>query len=114
MMHELWLCQSILEIIKKNIENKHGIRVKKVILEIGQLAAVQKDSLLFSFGIASQGTVAENAVLQIIDIPAEALCASCKKVVPLQHYYDACLECGTHSLTILRGEEFKVQSMVVE
>ncbi|KTD13696.1 hydrogenase nickel incorporation protein HypA [Legionella gratiana] len=113
-MHELWLCQSILEIIKKNAIKKECTLVKKVILEIGQLAAVEKDTLIFSFNIASKGTIAENAVLEIIDISAEAFCESCKKVVPLRQYYEGCLACGSHSLKILQGEELRVQSMVVE
>ncbi|MCE0723219.1 MULTISPECIES: hydrogenase maturation nickel metallochaperone HypA [Legionella] len=113
-MHELWLCQSILEIIKENTAKKGHAQVKKVILEIGQLAAVEKNALIFSFNIASKGTVAENAVLEIIDVPAEAFCESCKKVVPLRQYYEECAACGSHSLEILQGEELRVQSMVVE
>ena len=46
-MHELWLCKSILEIIQQNAIEKNGTRVKKIVLEIGQLAAVEKDFFNF-------------------------------------------------------------------
>lgn len=113
-MHELWLCQSILEIIKQNTVKKEQCRVKKIILDIGQLAQVDKEALLFSFQVASQGTIAQHAVLQINEIPAQALCEACKAIVPLKQYYDACLSCGSHSLKVVQGEELRVQSMVVE
>lgn len=112
-MHELWLCRGILDIIREKTVNKL-IRVKKITLEIGQLAAVEKEALLFSFSVASKGTVAEDAALQIIEIPAQARCESCKNIVFLQQYYDDCSICGGHSLTVIQGEELRVQSMVVE
>lgn len=113
-MHELWLCRSILEIIKQNTVRNEGKRVKKITLEIGQLASVEKDALIFSFNVASKGTVAEHAVLQVIEIPARALCESCNNVVPLRQYYDECFACGSHSLKVIQGEELRVQSMMVE
>jgi hydrogenase nickel incorporation protein HypA/HybF len=113
-MHELWLCKSILEIIKQSTMKKKCTHVKKVVLEIGQLAAVEKESLIFSFNVIAKGTVAENAELHIIDIPGEARCELCQKTVPLRQYYDECDVCGGHSLTVTQGEELRVKSMVVE
>ncbi|KTD49092.1 hydrogenase nickel incorporation protein HypA [Legionella rubrilucens] len=113
-MHELWVCKSILDIIRENAIEKKFTRVKKIILELGQLVAIEKDALIFSFNVITEGTVAENAALHIIDIPGEARCESCKKRVPLRRYYDACPVCGSHSLKITQGEEFSVKSMVAE
>ncbi|MCL9684947.1 hydrogenase maturation nickel metallochaperone HypA [Legionella maioricensis] len=113
-MHELWLCKSILEIIKQNVIAKKGTRVKKIVLEIGQLAAVEKNSLIFSFNVIARGTLAENAELSIIDIPGKAQCESCQKMVPLRQYYDECPACGSHSLKVTQGEELRVKSMVME
>lgn len=113
-MHELWLCNSILEIVKQKAFEKKCMRVKKIILEIGQLAAIDKESLIFSFNITTEGTLAECATLQMIDIPGEAFCESCQKLGPIQQYYDACQLCGSHALNITQGEEIRVQSMVIE
>jgi hydrogenase nickel incorporation protein HypA/HybF len=113
-MHELTLCKNILEIIKQKALEKKCTQVKKIVLEIGELAAVDKAALIFSFNIATIGTMAQNAALQIIDIPGEAFCESCQKLGPLQQYYDACQICGSHALQITQGEELRIQSMVVE
>lgn len=113
-MHEVWLCTRILEIIQqKAMEQKAG-RVKKIVLEIGLLAAVDSSSLKFSFDVLTQGTLAESAELVILEIPGEALCESCQKRVPLRQYYDECEACGSHSLKVTQGEELRVKSMVVE
>lgn len=113
-MHELWLCRSILEIIQQSAMERNCIQVKKIVLEIGQLIAVENESLIFSFNVIAAGTVAENAELHIIDIPGKARCESCQKTVPLRQYYDKCQACGSHSLTVTQGEELRVKSMVVK
>lgn len=114
MMHELWLCKSIMEIIQQSALTTNTTKVKKIVLEIGQLTAVDKDSLLFSFQVTTQGTLAEDAELYIIDIPGIAQCESCRKMVPLRQYYDTCQACGSHALTVTQGEELRVKSMEVE
>lgn len=113
-MHELWLCKNILDIINQNVPEKTGVRVKKVYLEMGQLAAIEKSTLIFNFNVISQGTAAENAELEIIDVAAKATCHGCKKMVYLTQYGDSCSTCGSHSLTITQGEELRVKSMEVE
>lgn len=113
-MHEIWLCKSILEIIQQKVREKKCARVKKVYLEMGALTAIDKSSLIFSFTVITQGTVAENAELEIINIPGEGLCNACQTNVPLNQYYDLCQLCGNAILTIIKGEELHVKSMEVE
>ncbi|ARB93728.1 hydrogenase maturation nickel metallochaperone HypA [Legionella longbeachae] len=113
-MHELWLCKNILEIIKQNANDTQCTRVKKIILEIGELVAIEKNALIFSFNVITKGTLAENAEIDIIDISGKAFCESCQQLGPLQQYYDACHTCGSHALKIVQGEELRVKSMVVE
>lgn len=113
-MHELWLCKSILKIIEQKAKDIKCTRVKKIILEIGQLTALEKEALIFSFNVITEGTIAENAELDILNISAKAFCESCQQVSPLQQYYDACHTCGSYALKIVQGEELRVKSMVVE
>jgi len=94
--------------------SRPNVRVKKISLAIGQLAAVDPEALRFSFDVVTQGTVAEAAFLDIIEIEGEAFCASCQKTVKIKRYYDACKTCGHFSLTITQGEELRVMCMEVE
>ncbi len=113
-MHELTLCQRILEIVEKNRLENNGSSVKTVYLEIGQLVAVEKSALALSFTLLAKGTAAEHACLEFIDIAGRALCESCGKEALVRQYYDACSACGSFSLKVIAGEELRVQSMEVE
>lgn len=112
-MHELWLCKNILDIINQHASKNECIHIKKVILEVGQLAAIEAASLKMSFNVITSGTLADQAVLEIITIPAKAICDSCQKTVSVSQYYDPCQFCGNHSLTLIQGDELRVKSMEV-
>ena len=112
-MHELSLCQRLMDIINEYVAGKHFKCVKKVTLEVGQLAAVDESALRFGFGITAKGTLAEDAVLDIITVEGRAICNACHQCVKLENYYDACQNCGQFSLTVTHGEELRIQSMEV-
>ena len=112
-MHELSLCRSLLDIINEHAAGKPFKCVKKVTLEVGQLAAVDESALRFGFEIVTKGTLAEGAVLDIITVDGLAICNACHQCVKLENYYDACQNCGQFSLTVTQGEELRIQSMEV-
>lgn len=113
-MHEVWLGKTILELVQKKLQDCKAKRVKKITLELGQLAAIDKEALLFSFGLIAKGSAAESAELEIQDISGEAFCESCQYKMSLQHYYDECQNCGGHRWVVTQGEALRVKSMVVE
>lgn len=110
-MHELSLCKMILDIINDQASAKKINHVKKVTLNVGQLAAVDKSALRFGFEVISKGSVAEGAILDIVVVEGQAICNACQRHVKMNNYYDACENCGQHALTITKGEELQVQSM---
>jgi hydrogenase nickel incorporation protein HypA/HybF len=62
-MHELSIAVNIVEIAEEQLSRHGGDRVRTVHLQIGRLAGVAKDALLFSFGLACEGTAAEGSQL---------------------------------------------------
>lgn len=50
-----------------------GARITRVALEIGKLSAVLPDAVRFCFDAATEGTVAEGAELEIIEVPGAEL-----------------------------------------
>ena len=113
-MHELSLCRTILDVINDHTIGKNCKRVKRVALEIGQLAAVDQSALRFSFDVVTKGTIAANALLDIIEVEGQAICDVCHKTVKLKHYFDACQTCGNFSLSVTQGEELRVKFREVE
>ncbi len=113
-MHELWICKNILEIINQHDMNKSFTCVRKIYLEIGELTAIDKSALLFSFGVVAENSKAKDAILEITSLAGMASCDSCKKTLSINQYSDTCHFCGNFALTILQGEELRVLSMEVE
>lgn len=113
-MHELWLCQSILDTLNAKFPVGQAKCIKKVSLELGQLMAIDESALRFSFDVVTQKTVASGAELEIIVIPAIARCDFCNRESHLQQYGDSCQHCGSHALTIIQGEALRIKSMEVD
>ena len=113
-MHEMSLCESVLQVIQEHAERQGFSRVKTVWLEIGDLAGVELDAMRFSFDAVTRGTLADHAMLEIIEVPGEAWCMRCAKSVPAKQRFDACPECGSFQLQVTGGEEMKVKELEVE
>lgn len=111
-MHELTLCRNIVDIAVSNVSGNR--KIKKINLEVGKLALIDKQALLFSFDLVAQKTLAADATLSIIEIESKARCNVCHCVFALLQRYDACPRCNGHSLSILLGEELRIKSMEVE
>lgn len=112
-MHELSLCINMLKILDQQVELKKFNAVTTIWLEVGMLATVEKDALLFSFPIAAKNTIAENAQLNIIEVPGKAKCLQCQVVVNVNTFFDACPFCGKFGLEIVRGTELRIRDMEV-
>jgi len=113
-MHEMSLCENILQVLEQQAPLQHYQRVKTVWLEIGRLSGVEPDAIRFAFDIVVQGSIAENARLEIIDAPGEAHCLRCLQTVRLQQRHDVCPYCGSHKLDIKNGEQMRIKELEVE
>jgi len=109
-MHELGLAQEIVEIVS---ERAQGARVRRVVLEIGKLAAVLPDALRFCFDLCAEETVLEGASLDIIETPGRARCRVCGGGVHLDRPLGQCA-CGSTDLEWLSGEELKIKEFEVD
>ncbi|TGD74331.1 hydrogenase maturation nickel metallochaperone HypA [Mangrovimicrobium sediminis] len=113
-MHEMSLCEGILQVLESNAASQGYRRVKTVWLEIGQLAGVEQAALRFCFDAVTRGTVADSAALEIIDVPAQAWCMPCARQVNIEQRFDACPDCGSYQLQVSGGEEMKIKELEVE
>lgn len=75
-MHEMAITQSVVDAV---CEHAAGRRVHSVKLEVGELCAVVPDSMQFCFELATQGTVADGALLDLDLRPGAARCRTCRQ-----------------------------------
>jgi hydrogenase nickel incorporation protein HypA/HybF len=66
-MHELSIAMSIVEAAEEALARHGGERVRAVHLQVGPLSGVAKEALMFSFGLACEGTTVEGATLVVAE-----------------------------------------------
>jgi hydrogenase nickel incorporation protein HypA/HybF len=113
-MHEMALCEGVLQVLEEYARKQGYTRVKTVWLEIGELAGVELEAMRFGFDVVTRGTLAEGAELRIIEQPGEAWCLQCAKTVRVTQRFDACPDCGGYPLQVTGGEEMRVRELEVE
>lgn len=113
-MHEMAISESILGILEDEARRQNFARVKRVRLEIGPLAGVEAEALRFSFDVVTKGTLAEDAVLEIIATQAQAWCVWCERLVTVRQRYDACPSCGGQQVQLTAGEEMRIKDLEVD
>lgn len=113
-MHEMSLCEGVLQILEDNAKSQGYDRVKTVWLEIGALSSVELEAMRFCFDAVMRDTLADQARLEIIEVPGEAWCMQCSKTVPAKQRFDACPECGSYQLQVTGGDEMKIKELEVE
>ena len=108
-MHEMALTQDLVGLIA---ENCAGRRVTRVVLEVGKLAAVVPDAFRFCFELCAEGTPAEGAELEIIELQGRGRCRDCLQESALNSPFDPC-PCGSMALEFLAGEELQLKEVEV-
>jgi hydrogenase nickel incorporation protein HypA/HybF len=113
-MHELSLCEGIVEVIQQQAATHSFTRVIAVRLEIGELAAVEVEAMRFAFPVVARHTIVEGARLEIIEIAGQAYCALCDEQVNISSRFDACSACGHYPLTITAGDAMRIKDLEIE
>ncbi len=113
-MHEMSICESIVNVIEQQAVAQGFSRVKCVRLEIGPLAGVELEALRFCFDVVCKGGLAEGAVLEVIEVAINAWCMQCAEKTDVKQRYDPCPKCGSHQVQITGGDELRIKEMEVE
>ncbi len=113
-MHELSVAQNLLDVALHHAEQAGATRITDLYLVIGDLASIVDDSLQFHWTILTQGTLAEGSTLHFERIPMELACSECGHVYQLTSDEMACPNCGGVRVRVVRGEEFRLESIEIE
>ncbi len=113
-MHEMSLAESIREIVDDARAQNSFVRVRTIVLALGELAAVEPDSLRFCFEAVMKGGAAEGAELCIEEVPGQGYCPACASSVALHALYDPCPACGAYGVEVTGGNRMQVLELEVE
>ncbi len=112
-MHEMSLCEGIRSVIEDQARHHEIQQVKRVRVEVGRFAGVEKPALEFAFDVVMRGSVAEGATLEMIELPGKAMCYDCVKEVEILDRLDPCPDCGGGKLMPVGGDELRIKDLEV-
>ena len=115
-MHETSLAIGMLEKITEIAEKENAKKVLRVRVKIGKLSGVVVDSFKFAFDATKKEfPFTENAILEIVEIPAVYRCFDCGKEFETETaYFPECPDCGSLNVTIVSGEELQIVDLEID
>ena len=112
-MHEVALCQSLVDIIRDQQREKGFQRVRRVIVEVGALGHVDPHALEFAFDVERQDSPASAAELDIEIVEGKAWCMDCSKLVTVAQRGEPCPGCGGYGMIVEQGDELRLKELEV-
>ena len=113
-MHELAVSQDIVSQVEKIAAQHNAVAVHKILLEIGPLSGVETALLEAAFPIACAGTVAEQAILEISEIPVKVRGNSCHKESVVSTNDLTCRHCGNWRTQVISGDEMLLKRIELD
>ncbi|MBI2739004.1 MAG: hydrogenase maturation nickel metallochaperone HypA [Rhodospirillales bacterium] len=113
-MHELSICQALLDEVSR-VARQHGAeRVLSVTVRVGPLSGVDSGLLTRAFKVARQGTVASGARLCIDRAAVMLECRQCGRCTTGRTGRFRCGFCGARDVDVTAGEELVLQTLELE
>ena len=113
-MHELAICQSLMDQVENIALERNAERVTLIVIAIGPLSGVEASLLKNAYPIASVGTVAENAKLVIEQLPVRVKCTQCGSESETAPNKLICKQCGDWRTELVSGDEMMLMSVELE
>lgn len=112
-MHELSLAESVIQIIEEAAVAQQFERVRVVWLEVGSMAGVEQEALRFCFDAVARDTVAQDARLEIVEVPGSGTCGDCGSDHSVTSLLDSCPACGSYAMRVTGGTGMRVKELDV-
>ncbi len=114
-MHELYLAESIIDIVRDYASRDGFKRVNSISLSYGRLSCIESKTLQFAFDVQAKGTPAEGAGLDFRILPAVIHCFSCGMDLEVKSHTGSCPACGGQEVVLTAGtEELKILELDVD
>ena len=113
-MHELSVCQNMLQQIEDIARQHNAIAVTSVRVQIGPLSGVDAELLSHAFPIAVAGTVAEHATLVVETLPIRICCEQCNTESTASANRLICGNCGDWHTHLVSGDELLLASLELD
>ena len=113
-MHELSICQALVDQLEGIAAQHPGKQVAEVYLGIGPLSGVVPQLLNDAFSVARAGSCADAATLHIHESKIIVRCLSCSKQSPATANRLLCSHCGEWQTELVSGDELLLERVELE
>ena len=113
-MHELAVCQSMMEQVEAIAAERSASRVISITIGIGPLSGVEAPLLKHAYPVASAGTIAKGAELVIELLPVLVKCNQCGSESEATPNKLVCKSCGDWRTNLISGDELLLMSVELE
>ena len=110
-MHEIAIVSDMFRIINEVSEEQNLKRIDKVYFSVGKMMQIVPDLFRFAFDAAKEGTIAENAGLEIEFLPVRMKCNLCGSEFEIKNNIFKCPECKSVDLELTQGKELFIKSI---
>jgi len=111
-MHELGIVYEVIRVVDSFVVENRLTKVDKIVLEIGQLSQAIPRFIEECYPAAVSETAYEDTKLEIVTLPAEGSCNSCKTVYNIVEHRKICPSCGSDDYHLISGQEFSIKEIV--
>ena len=113
-MHEAHLAEDLVEVAVAEAEKQNATRIRSVRFKVGKKFQVVPEALEMGFRMAAEGTIAQDAALEVIQVPLAGRCRGCEARVESDEPILVCESCGSTDVEVLQGNEMVLESLEVE
>ncbi len=113
-MHELSIVMSIVDIATEEAYKAGVSKFDSIELDIGTLSGIVFDALDFAWQATVTNTVLDGAKCNINKIQAVSQCRDCGHKFETKTLYEACPKCGSYFTLLIKGNELKIKSLIID
>lgn len=110
-MHEMAITKSMIGILRKSMRKNKVKKLRSVKIKVGELVAVDPESLRFCFETCVKGTSMNGAELLIEEVPVKGRCLECGNLFELRDFKSVCVKCKGRNIEKITGDELEIVSM---
>lgn len=107
-MHELSICSSVVNIVRKHAA---GRVVRTVNLRIGEMRQIVPDTLVYCWSLVTETSELAGSELRVERVPAKIRCSGCGREQVLDAPTMACTSCAGSAVSLVEGDEFLITSL---
>ncbi|MFW9972049.1 MAG: hydrogenase maturation nickel metallochaperone HypA [Candidatus Odinarchaeota archaeon] len=122
-MHEFAFAYNIFKVAESTAVKYNAKKITEVVLEIGELTLIVPELLKRSFEMATKGSIAEGAKLNIKITPGKIKCRECNKISEVSLTRESqltglqlfkCSNCGSNNTEIIEGKKANVKNIKIQ